>query len=99
MAWIKRIKPGSEAAITHHIRHYLRMKGIFHFKHWSGLGSQKGVPDIIGVLPGGRALFIEVKTKSGTVRKEQAEFIAGLERAGALVFVARSIDDVMAKIK
>ncbi len=54
-----------------------------------------GCPDIIGMLKGGRALYIEVKRPSGTVRPEQAAFIDLAARHGAAALVARSVDDVV----
>lgn len=56
--------------------------------------SLKGVPDITGVLPGGRALYIEVKKPKGVVSTHQKEFIRRATEAGALAFVARSPQDV-----
>lgn len=84
-----------ERDITLQIRNYLKAKGIFHWKNWAGLGSQKGVPDILGVLPGGKSLMIEVKTRKGVVSEEQKAFIENAKKLGALVFIARSMDDVI----
>ena len=53
-----------------------------------------GWPDITAVLPEGRALFIECKSTIGRVRPEQASMHKILEAQGAVVIVARSIDDV-----
>jgi hypothetical protein len=58
-----------------------------------------GLPDVIGVLPGGRALFIEVKKPGGRVRPEQRAFLDAATRAGAVAFVAYSMDDVDARLK
>lgn len=64
----------------------------------------KGLPDIHGILPGGRFLGVEVKqpdrvnAKGQTVRyypsAEQKERIAEINAAGGLAFVARSIEDM-----
>lgn len=88
-------KPTSEKFITAQIRAYLRFKKIFHWKAWQGLGSEKGVPDILGVLPGGKSLLIEVKAARGRVSPHQEKFIAAARANGALAFVARSVEDVM----
>lgn len=91
--------PGStkikEKDITKQIRDYLNAKGIFHYKVWQGLGSAKGVPDIAGVLKGGRALYIEIKTPKGVVSEYQQDFINRVTELGGLVFVARCVEDVM----
>lgn len=88
-------KGPSEKVITAQIRAYLRFKKIFHWKAWQGLGSEKGVPDILGVLPDGRALLIEVKAARGRVSPHQEKFIQAARATGALAFVARSVEDVM----
>ncbi len=53
----------------------------------------KGVPDIVGILPGGKALFIEVKSPTGKVSPEQQYFIDTALLLGAVAGVARSVDD------
>ena len=83
-----------ENAITQQIRSYLRVKRIPHYKAWQGLGSEKGVSDIVGVLPGGRALFIEVKGQKGKLSPYQERFLETMKAAGAKAFVARSSKDV-----
>ena len=40
-----------EKDITKAIRKYLSSINIFHWKQWQGLGSTKGTPDIVGILP------------------------------------------------
>lgn len=55
----------------------------------------KGVPDILGILPDGRFLGIEVKRKGGKLRPEQAEFITNGNKRGAVCFVAYSLEDVL----
>lgn len=55
-----------------------------------------GWPDISGVIPRtGRAFFIETKSATGRLRAEQKRVIAHLRAAGALVIVARSMDEVI----
>lgn len=74
--------------------------GIFDIK--SGCYRKKGKffvygrPDIEGILsPTGRWLGIEVKTPTGVVSAAQKEFIYRAQLAGGLVFVARSLEDVI----
>lgn len=57
-----------------------------------GLGV--GSSDLIGWTAEGRFLAIEVKTPTGSVKKEQAQFLAAVNAAGGLGFVARSPLDV-----
>jgi hypothetical protein len=54
----------------------------------------KGCPDILGQLPCGRLLAVEVKRPSGRVSEDQASFISKAANSGAVAFVARSVDDV-----
>lgn len=58
----------------------------------------KGVSDIIGVLPGGRILAIEVKNKRGVVSPEQKSFVANVVAHGGLAMIARSVEDVREQI-
>jgi hypothetical protein len=57
---------------------------------------EKGSPDVIGYLPDGRFMGLEVKKPSGCATPEQSEFIALATASGALCGVVRSVDDVMA---
>jgi hypothetical protein len=84
-----------ETQITHAIRDALNLMGVkAHWKHWAGRFSRKGVPDIVATIPGGRALYIEVKTPSGVVSAEQEAFMRDHLAAGALVIVARDAREV-----
>ena len=58
----------------------------------------RGVADISGILPGGRALFIEVKTKTGKLSAHQKLFLVTAMRHGAVAFVARSVNDAAARV-
>lgn len=62
----------------------------------------KGISDICGIIPYysddkplARALFIEVKSKTGTLSPEQRVFLARVLELGAIAFVARSTEDVI----
>ena len=54
----------------------------------------KGHPDIAGILAGGRALYIEVKSATGRLSKEQTAFRDMALGLGALWVLARSVQDV-----
>jgi len=86
----------TEAAVTRQIRDYLKLKKIFHWKNFSTLGSVPGIPDVIGCLPDGRMLAIEIKTPTGKTSAAQRAFLDALKYNGALAFVARSVDDLIA---
>lgn len=55
-----------------------------------------GSSDVIGLAPDGKFLAVEVKTKTGDVRKGQPEFIAAVRRAGGYAGIARSVEDALA---
>jgi hypothetical protein len=58
--------------------------------------TQPGQPDILGVIPkSGRMLAIETKGKYEAIRVKQETLLARLDKAGAVVIVARSVEDVM----
>ena len=84
----------TEKEITKGIRHILRTHGIFHYKAWQGAMSEKGISDIIGVLPGGKAVAIEVKTQKGRLSKHQEKFLDRFKAAGGIAFVARSLREL-----
>jgi len=88
----------SEHDLTVAIRQLLKIYGIFHWKVHQSLGCTPGVPDILGIYKG-KMLGIEVKTKNGKVSPAQQGFIDAINREGGLVFVARSVDDVMEKLE
>ncbi len=58
----------------------------------------KGTPDLLIVLDR-ISLWIEVKTKTGIVSKDQIFMHMELVRMGQNVVVARSLDDVIDKIQ
>lgn len=57
-------------------------------------GLPPGFSDLFGFRAGdARAFFLEVKTPTGRVSKEQAAFLSAMERRGAIASVVRSVDD------
>lgn len=95
----------TESEIQRAILDYLHAHGIIAHKQagigrvagrqtsWSK-GGTNGISDITGVLPGGRALKIEVKRPGGKASKEQAAYIVACQKAGAVAFIAESVEDV-----
>lgn len=60
-----------------------------------GLGTKDGLPDIL-VVDSGRALWIELKAKRGTVSPAQRECHAALHRARSSTAICRSLGEVIA---
>lgn len=54
-----------------------------------------GSSDLIGWTADGRFLAVEIKTKTGKPTKEQLNFIAQVNKAGGVGFVARSADEAL----
>ena len=55
-----------------------------------------GCPDILGQLRDGRLLGVEVKSKTGRPSPEQTIFLARINQAGGVGFIARDLRDVVA---
>lgn len=53
-----------------------------------------GVSDILGILPDGRFLAIEVKKEGGKPTPDQIKFIAKILARGGVAFVADSVEEV-----
>ena len=98
----------TESQVLKSCLHYLQVRGIECWR--ANVGSmtipgttrfvrfgKKGMPDIQGYMNDGRALFVECKSATGRLRPEQVAFLERAERAGCVVVVARSIDDLKAK--
>jgi hypothetical protein len=64
---------------------------------WMSFGL-KGSADILGCLPGGRFLAVEVKAERGRLSPEQRQFLAGIRALGGLAIVARSYRDIEAAL-
>jgi len=58
-------------------------------------GLPNGFSDLFGVLPGGKALFVEVKSAKGKPSDVQTRFLDTVSSVGALAGVARSFEDVL----
>lgn len=102
-----RSKRQPESLIENAILRYLNMQGIYCWKNktqgtydpvkkiYRANTVKKGVADILGILPNGRFLAIEVKTKKGQLTVHQKDFLRQVSKNGGLAFVARSVDDCM----
>jgi len=88
------MRPQREKEITRAIRQYLKIRQIFHWKEMQGLGSHKGVADIIGIYDG-KFMAIEVKTLKGKLSDHQRTFLDAVKDEGGIAIVARSVDDVI----
>ncbi len=98
-----------ETEITREILRYLAAVGCLAWRNNTGAvrGQHKGKArvvhfghvgssDILGVMPGGRFLAIEVKRRGQAVTREQAAFLALVHQLGGQALVATKVDDVRA---
>lgn len=92
----------TEFQLQSQILEYLKAQGI---KCWPSDTNRRkprkghskkvvGVPDIVGYLPSGLFLGIEVKLPKGKSSPEQKTFITNANKANCVCFVARSVEDV-----
>ena len=57
-----------------------------------------GTPDFVIALPGGRTIWIEVKSAKGKLRPEQNAWLASLRRVDHIAEVVRSMEDFVSII-
>lgn len=76
--------------------------GLYYTKEGGRIstGVPNGFSDLFGHRRSdGRAFYIEVKTETGRVRPDQKNFLNQMRMSGALVGVARSVEEALAIIK
>jgi len=57
--------------------------------------SKPGIADILGIMPDGKMLAIEVKAPKGVLSDAQALFLSEIKLRGGVVVCARSVQDVI----
>lgn len=96
----------AEADIQRQILEYLKVHGIFAWRQNQGgmtathngrsrfvrFAHVDGISDIIGVLPGGRFMAIEVKRRGGKPTDAQAAFLERVWSEGGAACVADSLE-------
>ena len=55
---------------------------------------RKGVSNIPGVPPGGRALAVEVKRPGGEPTPTQVDFLKEVSNVGGLALIASSVEEI-----
>jgi VRR-NUC domain len=77
------------------IRQYMEWSKAWNLKVAGGMFQRKGIPDILACWPPkGRLVAVEVKTGKGLLTPEQRDEMTALARAGAVVVLASSVDDL-----
>jgi hypothetical protein len=98
----------TEGEIVKVILQYLDAKGVFCWRNNTGAivaenaGKKRffryglrGSADIIGILPDGRFLAIECKTKKNKLSPAQDYFLKQIKANGGVAILAYSVDDVI----
>jgi hypothetical protein len=83
---------------------YLEKRGILSWNNPSGCVriapdrwlhfGKKGSADILGCLPDGRFLAVEVKAARGVLSPEQRQFLEDIKARGGLAIVVKSYRDI-----
>ena len=100
---VMKLRDKTETEIVREICQYLTARNIFHWRDKSGHTGGKrygksGVADILGIYKG-RPLAIEVKCPNGATRSEQYKFLTEFQNRGGIQFIARSLEEVMERLK
>ena len=82
----------TEAQIESRLEKMVREKGGISFKFTSP--SNPGVPDRIVLAPGGKVIFVELKTEIGSLRKIQKWQLERMKEQGADVRVIKGLQEV-----
>ena len=97
----------TETDIMNEIRLALSAAGHMNFRanvgkvkmadgRWFSTGLPDGFSDLFGFRKtDAKIFFIEVKTQTGKLRKDQERFLTAMNQRGAIVGVARSTEDAL----
>lgn len=86
-----------ESAIEAKLGKIIRDSGGLYFKFVSP--GNPGVPDRLILLPGGRIVFVELKTELGRLAAIQKWQISEMQKRGADVRVLKGLDQVKAFVE
>lgn len=87
-------KNKKETEIMRGVRDYLQITGWFVVRIQQGLGSHKGIADLVAIK-NGITVWIEVKTERGRLSNHQELFADCVRKAGGKYVVVRNIDDAV----
>jgi len=98
-----------EARIKSAVLRYLEQRGFFVWNNptgcvriasdrWISFG-KKGSSDILGCLPDGRFLAVEIKTPKGRVTPEQTAFLKKVRGLGGVAIIVNSFQELDAALR
>jgi hypothetical protein len=61
-------------------------------------GCEPGTPDLLVVLPGGRTVWLELKSEKGRVTAEQVDWHRRARNLGHTVAIVRNIEDALCAV-
>ena len=88
-----------ESEIKTSIRRYLNLIGIWHYNQWQGQFSVQGISDLVGMMPDGRYLAIEIKRPGEKPTDKQQAFLDEVNARKGVAFLATSVDDVIRELQ
>ncbi len=101
----------TEAELTKAVRSVLNTSGLWHFKHWGGPMSPRGIPDIIGIRcfkiqelidmdikKAGVFFGCELKRPGRKLTDDQEKVIRRIRMNGGIGFMADDVDTVISKL-
>ena len=77
-----------EGEVKEDVKRWLDFVGAWYFMPAQWGYGRRGVPDFIGVLPGGRMFAIECKSSEGEITALQKLELTRIEQVGGLALVA-----------
>lgn len=98
----------AETSLARAIREALSVLGVVAWREQSGQVrvrrgymhlAPEGTPDIVGHMPDGRALYLEVKHGKGKERPAQTAFLARARAAGCVCGTVRSVAEAVALVQ
>lgn len=87
-----------ERDVVHTLKGWLEKRGCLVHKHHGTVFSVLGHPDLYGVAPGGRAIYVEVKRPGKKPNPNQAAYLERLVGMNAVACWADSVEMLEAKI-
>lgn len=83
-----------ERDVLKQCRDYLKWTGWYVIRIQQGLGSHRGLSDLI-CIRGGKVIFLEIKGENGSPSDYQVKFCAEITAHGANYIWVNSLDELM----
>ena len=87
-----------ERIVIAKLKAWLEKRGCLVHKMHGTVYTPKGMPDLFGVIPGGRAIYVEAKAPGKTPNPNQTAFLDRLSSMNAVACWADSVEMLESKI-